>query len=94
MGQTKNPDDGAAVATSIFIAVAVYGVSQIWEIVLPYLRVLTPLLSLGFPRLLRPSRLFTYPEQPTWSDIVAVKARTLVEAGLVEEDIRRSRVVF
>ena len=28
MGQTENPKDGAAVAFSIFIAVAVYGVCQ------------------------------------------------------------------
>ena len=43
MGQTGNPKDGAAVAFSIFIAVAVYAVCQSWVRILIPGRVLITL---------------------------------------------------
>ena len=74
MGQTKDPEDGAAVAASIFIAVAVYGVCQTSKSKVIFPVELILFFPTGFPYILRPASLSEYPEQSTGSDITAVKA--------------------
>jgi hypothetical protein len=90
MGQTKDPEDGAAVAFSIFLAVAVYGVRRLQKFVAVYCPVeLTLVRFPGIPCLLRPASLSACPGQPAGSDIAAMRAPAIseVEASRVVQDI-------
>jgi hypothetical protein len=74
MGQTTDPDNGDAVAFSLFMAVAVYGVRQLPNLhSMSYLAKLILLWSSGIPCLLWPASLSTYSKQSTGSNIAAVR---------------------
>jgi hypothetical protein len=72
MGSVEDPKDGAVVASSIFLAVAVYGVHQLSSRNKQDDNKL--MTAVGFPSLLRLPSVSTHPAEQAGSDIFAVKA--------------------
>lgn len=62
MGKTGDPADGAAVASTIFAAVVVYGVRQVPPVLPVSPSAADMIHSTGFPYLLRTASLFTCSE--------------------------------
>jgi hypothetical protein len=76
MGSTDDPKDGSAVAATVFVAVAVYGVYLPLQFLLP------PNLELicdgiGIPHFLRKPSIPTHPRVETGSHCIVIKYRRM-----------------